>query len=178
MSKAGEAFNRSIKDAEELLDRIDKENASGNPSSEALKRGGLIVAMAAWETYVKDRIREEFDILLKAVLGSALGRFVQRRLDEDMKRFCNPNSQKVKKLFEDYFEVDVTQGWTWDNYIDIDEVRTRLNKYIAMRGQAAHEANTSDNPDCAPHSVKRDDLDKAIRFLKGLVAATDKVTVV
>jgi hypothetical protein len=34
------------------------------------------------------------------------------------------------------------------------------------------------NPGCAPHSVKRDDLDKAIRFLKGLVEATDKVNVV
>lgn len=47
-----------------------------------------------------------------------------------------------------------------------------------MRGDAAHQANTSDNPECAPHVVKRDDLDKAIRFLKGLVEATDKVRVV
>ncbi len=177
MSKAGEAFNRSIKDAEEFLNRIDKEHASKKKSSDALKRGGLIVAMAAWETYVKDRIQEEFDVLVKSVGGSSLSRFAQRRLDEDLKRFFNPNSLKVKQLFVDYFEVDVTQGWKWDNY-DVKLAKTTLDKYISMRGDAAHQANTSENPGCAPHVVKRDDLDKAIRFLKGLVATTDKVKVV
>lgn len=180
MSKAGEAFSRSIEDAEELLVRVDEENASASKkrSTETLKRAGLVIAMAAWETYVKERILEEFEVLVKAVGGSPLGRFAQRRLAEDMKRFYNPNSQKVKQLFEDYFEVDITQKWVWDNYQDSEQVRAKLNKYISMRGDAAHQANTSSNPECEPHTVKRDDLEKAIRFLKGLVAATEKVVVV
>ncbi len=37
----------------------------------------------------------------------------------------------------------------------------------AKRGDAAHQANTSSNPSCTPHLVKRDELEKAIRFLKG-----------
>lgn len=180
MSKAGVAFSRSIGDAEELLARVDEENASANKKkgAETLKRAGLVIAMAAWETYVKDRILEEFDTLVQAVGGSPLGRFAQRRLNEDLKRFYNPNSQKVKQLFEDYFEVDVTQSWVWNNYKDPDQVRTKLNKYMSLRGDAAHQANTSSNRECEPHTVKRDDLAKAIRFLKGLVAATEKVVVV
>ncbi|QBH12243.1 hypothetical protein DO021_02615 [Desulfobacter hydrogenophilus] len=36
----------------------------------------------------------------------------------------------------------------------------------------------SSNPSCTPHLVKRDELEKAIRFLKGLLEATDKVKMV
>ena len=53
-----------------------------------------------------------------------------------------------------------------------------LNALIAKRGDAVHQANTSSNPSCTPHLVKRDELEKAIRFLKGLVEATDKVKMV
>jgi len=178
MSEAAEAFNRSIQDAQDLLDLFDDEkNTNSNKKPEALKRAGLIIAMAAWETYVEDRVLEEFEVLLKAVGGSPLGLFVQRRLDEDLRRFHNPNSQNVKRLFEDCFEVDITQKWVWDNY-DANQARTVLNKLISKRGKAAHVANTSSNPECDPHLVKRDDLEKAIRFLKGLVTATDKIKLV
>ena len=50
-----------------------------------LKRVGLVVAIAAWETYVKDRIEEEINVWLRAVDGSAVGRFVRGRLHEDLR---------------------------------------------------------------------------------------------
>lgn len=178
MSEAAKSFARSINDAQELLDRFDEEN--GKPSaksSETLKRAGMVVAMAAWETYVKDRIKEEFNIYLKPLEGSLVGRFVQKKLKEDLKRFYNPNTDRTKRLFLDYFEVDVTQGWAWNNY-DIPLTKTTLNNLISKRGDAAHQANTSTNYNSEPHLIKRDELEKAIRFLKGLVDATDKVKMI
>jgi hypothetical protein len=175
MSDAAIAFEQSIKDAEELLTRFDEENASPvghNP--ETLKRAGLVMAMAAWETYVKDRISEEFDVWLKSVDGSPVGKFVRQRLNEDLKRFFNPNSEKTKRLFLDYFEVDITQGWVWHNY-DSLQARKALDVIVAKRGDAAHKANKSTKSNAEPHLVKRDELEKAIRFLKGLVVASDKV---
>lgn len=175
MSEAALSFERSIKDAEDLLARFDEENTSSSGRSpETLKRAGLVMAMAAWETYVKDRLCEEFEVWLRAVDGSPVGKFVQRRLDEDVKRFFNPNSEKTKRLFLDYFEVDITQGWTWDNY-DIPQARKALDAIVAKRGDAAHKANTALKPNGGPHLVKREELGKAIRFLKGLVVATDRV---
>jgi hypothetical protein len=54
MSGAGKSFECAIKDAEELLIRFDKENNNASESnSETLKRAGMVIAMAAWETYVK-----------------------------------------------------------------------------------------------------------------------------
>jgi hypothetical protein len=117
VSEAVKVFDQSIKDAQELLARFDEEktgSATHNP--ETLKRAGLVMAVAAWETYVKDRITEEIEVWLQAVDGSPIGKFVRRRLEEDLKRFFNPNVEKTKRIFLNYFEVDITQGWAWDNY--------------------------------------------------------------
>ena len=174
MSEAANLFNRSIKDAMELLERFDNEKSStSGHSAETLKRAGMVIAMAAWETYVKDRFQEEFDVWLKAVEGSSIGRFIKKKAEEDLKRFFNPNSDRVKSLFTTYFEIDITQGWVWDNY-DTPQAKKALNSLISKRGDAAHRASTSNS---GPHLVKRDDLEKAIRFLKGLVIATDKVKI-
>ncbi len=178
MTEAAKAFERSINDAQELLERFDDENTHpSDRSTESLKRAGMILALGAWETYLKDRIKEEFEVYLKALEGSLVGRFVQKKLKRDLKRFNNPNSDRTKQLFKDYFEVDVTEGWVWNNY-DIPLAKKTLNAIVSKRGDAAHQANTSSNPSCAPHLVKRDELEKSIRFLKGLVEATDKIKMV
>lgn len=177
MSQAAESFSEAIKDAEELLARFNDEHTSpGKYDSEVLKRACLVIALAAWETYVKDRFCEEFDLWIASIEGSAVGKFVQARRHEDSKRFFNPNSEKTKRLFQEYFSVDITQGWKWDNY-DVSSAKKTLDSIIGKRGDAAHKAKTSRRPNAASHLVKKDELEKAIRFLKGLVAASDKVKI-
>ena len=58
------------------------------------------------------------------------------------------------------------------------QAKKALNELISKRGDAAHKANTSINPSINPHLINRNDLEKAIRFLKGLVSATDKIRLV
>lgn len=174
MTKAGQSFEYSIKDAEELLKRFDSEkDGSLGYNPETLKRAGMVLALAAWETYIKDRFREEIEIWLSSVKGSQLGNFVRKKIDEDLKRFFNPNSVRTKQLFKSYFDIDITESWEWDNYKPADSKKA-LDKYISMRGDAAHQANTSSGQ---AQIVKREDLDKAIRFLKGLVEATEKLEI-
>ena len=134
----------------------------------------MVMALAAWETYVKDRFKEEIQSWLLIVKGSPLGNFVQRQVDEDLKRFFNPNSARTKLLFKSYFEVDITSAWKWDNYHP-PQAKQILDEFISKRGDAAHQANTSPGQ---PHLIKRDELEKAIRFLKGLVRATDSFSLV
>jgi hypothetical protein len=175
MSAAAIVFDQSIKDAQELLARFDEENSgSATHNPETLKRAGLVMAMAAWETYVKDRITEEIEVWLRSVDGSPIGKFVRRQLNEDLKRFFNPNTDKTKHLFIKYFEVDITQGWNWDNY-GPSHSKTALDTIVSKRGDAAHQTGKSVSSIKSPDLVKRDELEKAIRFLKGLVVATDKV---
>jgi len=177
MTKAYDAFERSIKDAEELLQRFDAEKkTSSGQSGEVLKRAGLVMALAAWETYVKDRLQSEIDTWLQSVEGSPLGKFVRRRLEEDLKRFFNPNAERTRRIFMDYFDVDITKDWVWANY-DSSASKKKLDALVAKRGDAAHKAKTAPHPSAEPHKVTREELDKGIRFLKGLAAATENAKI-
>jgi hypothetical protein len=134
------------------------------------------MALTGWETYVEDRIREAVQNRLRAVNGSPIGKFVSGKLDEELKRFHNPSSDKTKRLFLDYLEIDVTTSWNWTN-IEPATAKKTLDNLISKRGDAVHRSKPIKVGAPAPHLVKRDDLDKAIRFLKCLVEATDKALI-
>ncbi|HJU53620.1 MAG TPA: HEPN domain-containing protein [Pyrinomonadaceae bacterium] len=174
MSKAKLSFENSIKDAEDLLAHFDAVPKPPPPNAEVLKRAGLIMALTAWETYVEDRVREEVAVRLRVVDGSYVGKFVLNRLEDELKRFHTPSAEKTRKLFTDFLEVDVTQSWEWHNF-DRAKIRKTLDELISRRGDVVHrsKAIVAGAPP-QPHLVKRDDLEKAIRFLKSLVEATDK----
>jgi hypothetical protein len=55
-------------------------------------------------------------------------------------------------------------------------VKLELNSLIGKRGDAVHRSKpiVAGNP--PPHLIRRDELEKAIRFLKLLVDATDRAT--
>ncbi len=173
MSKARTAFEISIKDAEELLAHFDALPKPPPQSADVLKRAGLVMALTAWETYVEDLVLEEVTARLRVVTGSYVGMFVLKRLGEELKRFHNPTSEKVKRLFLDFLEVDITARWEWANY-DSTKAKKNLDELISKRGDAVHRSKpVTPNASPAPHLVKREDLEKAIRFLRSLVDATD-----
>lgn len=100
----------------------------------------------------------------------------QTRLEEDLKRFFNPNSERTRRIFIEYFDTDITKEWVWDNY-DSSASKKALDALVAKRGDAAHKANTAIHASAEPHKVKREELEKGVRFLKGLVAATEKAKI-
>lgn len=169
MSKSYEKFKISIKDAKNLLEMFEK-NKETPEQAEVLKRAGLIMAMTAWETYVEDRLCEALDVQLKMVNGSHLGDFFKNRLDEELKRFHNPSSDKTKKLYKDYLGIDdVTDFWKWNNY-EPEKAKAKLNEFIKLRGDVVHHSKD----DAQAHPVSKDELSKCIKFLDGLVDAFDK----
>lgn len=173
MSRASTAFEGSIEDATTLLQHFDNIHKQSPENAEVLKRAGLVMALTAWETYVEDRILEVVQARLLVVKGSPIGKFITRKLEEELKRFHNPTSEKTKKLFFDYLEIDITTRWRWLNFDPVLAQKT-LDELIVKRGDAVHRSKPTNGGVSAPHLVKREELDKAIRFLKGLVEATDK----
>ncbi|MFM4819799.1 HEPN domain-containing protein [Aeromonas hydrophila] len=156
-----------------MLAHFDGINANPPPpSSEVLKRAGLVMALTAWETYVEDRLVEEMHKKLAIVQGSYLGDFILKKLHADLKSFHNPTSDKTKKIFMDYLGFDVTEGWRWSNY-EPDKARSTLNQWIKKRGEAAHRSKPISTGVLAPHLIKRDELEKVIRFIRDLVKSTD-----
>jgi len=173
MSHAKVSFEHGIRDAEELLAHFDAINANPPPpNAEVLKRAGLVMALTAWETYVEDRVTEAMNKRLAAVAGSYVGEFIQKKLQQELKQFHNPTSDKTKRLFLDYLGIDVTQGWNWANN-DPEKAKKSLNEWISKRGDAVHRSKPINNGSPAAHLIKRDELEKVIRFIKELVKATD-----
>jgi RiboL-PSP-HEPN len=95
MSRASETFAQSILDAENLLKHFNTLNTKPPPPElEVLKRAGLVMAMTAWETYVEDRVTEAAAERLRAVPDPSIARFVQSKLDEEIRRLHNPTSRQ------------------------------------------------------------------------------------
>lgn len=173
MSRAYQNFEHGIKDAEELLAHFDAINSNPPPpNAEVLKRAGLVMALTAWETYVEDRLMEEMEKKLCVVAGSYIGNFVANKLESDLKQFHNPTSLKIKHIFQEYLDFDVTEGWSWANF-EPKKARTTLNFWISKRGDAVHRSKPMNNGAPVAHLIKRDELEKVIRFIKDLVKATD-----
>lgn len=156
-----------------LLAYFDANHKQAPEDAEVLKRAGLVMALTAWETYVEDRAREAVEARLRILNGSPVAKFVLTKLEEEIKRFHNPGAEKTRRLFLQYLEFDVTDAWSWQN-IDPAVARKTLDDLISKRGDAVHRAKPANGGPPAPHLVKRDDLERAIRFIRNLVQATDQ----
>ena len=173
-SRAATEFDHAIGDATKLLEYFDAVHKENHEKAEVLKRAGLVMALTAWETYVEDRVKEAVGARLEVLNGSPMSQFVERRLNDELKRFHNPNAEKSAKLFSEYLSIDVTAHWKFPGY-DIAAAHKALDDLIVKRGDAVHRSKPSANgTPPTPHLIKRDELEKAIRFLTYLVEATDK----
>ncbi len=174
MSRASNTFLEAIKDAEILLAQFDAINTKPPPPhAEVLKRAGLIMALTAWETYVEDRAAEALEERIKALSGSPFADLIKKKFQKDLKRLNNPNSTKTCNLFMDYLGMDIAQHWTWTN-MDVKMVKQRLDDLLAKRGSAVHRSKAAAASPQNGHLVKREELDKGIKFLKTLVERSEK----
>jgi hypothetical protein len=173
-SKAFQTFEHAIQDAVDLLNHFDSLNKQPPPpEAEVLKRAGLVMALAALETYVEDRIVEAADAISGCGSeGSLLVKFYKTSLENDLKYFHTPSTDKIKAIFVKYFGINVTEAWVWNNY-DPTRARKELNMIAKKRGDIAHRSWRPVMGQTAPHAVTRDDLRKHIRFISDLVEATD-----
>ena len=170
MSQAFENFITATEDVKELIKCFDDINSTTTkPAPDALKRAALIMILTAWETYVEDVATEIFHRKFDVLSGSHVGNYLDKNFRDELKQFNNPDSRKTKHLFQHYFGVDVTAKWIWGNY-DPDSARTHLNKWIKKRGAAVHRIEVGSHQ---PHAVKRDELEKCLRFFCELVTSTE-----
>lgn len=173
MSQASDTFAEAILDAENLLQHFNELNTQPPPPQiEVLKRAGLVMAMTAWETYVEDRVSEACEARLADLADAQVAGFMSARLKEEIKRLNNPDSVKTLKLFRDFAGVELQDRWCWNN-CDGKTVRGRLNQYIRKRGEVVHRSRPLGNGS-NEHAVKKEELEKAISFLKNLVDATER----
>lgn len=174
-SQALQSFNHVIQDAVDLLAHFDAINSQPPPdSAEVLKRASLVMALAALETYIEDRISEAAgQVVGRGGSGGRIREFYLDSLRNDLKYFHTPTPDRVGRLFEKYLQINVFEGWVWNNY---DQVRAKkhLNAIAKKRGDIAHRSLRPVGGQPSAHAVTREDLRKHIRFIQDLAAATDR----
>lgn len=175
-SNAFHKFEHAVQDATDLLDHFDVLNTKPPPPQiEVLKRASLVMALAALETYFEDRLVEaSATISSRAGQDSALVEFFQTSLENDLKYFHTPSTDRVRPIFQKYLQMDITEGWAWNN-MEPAGARKELNLLAKKRGDIAHRSwrPVGGQPQPQKHAVTRDDLRRHIHFVRQLVHATD-----
>lgn len=172
-SLALQVFEHAIQDAVDLLNHFDALNKHPPPpEAEVLKRASLVMALAALETYVEDRIVEAAGLVAGRDEAGRLAKFYRDSLETDLKYFHTPSTERVKDLFRKYLTIDITEGWSWHHY-DPARAKAELNRIARKRGDIAHRSWRPRPGQPTPHAVTREELRKHIRFIRDLVAATD-----
>ena len=172
-SKALQTFEHAIQDAVDLLAHFDALNKKPPPEIEVLKRASLVMALAALETYFEDLLMESVSALcMESSGGESLSEFFQTSLENDLKTFHTPSTDRVRPMFSKYLGYDVTKGWSW-NHCDPAKARSELNRLAKKRGDIAHRSWRPLPGQPMQHAVTRDAMRKHIHFVKELAKATD-----
>lgn len=174
-SQALQTFTHVIQDAVDLLSHFDAINSQPPPdNAEVLKRASLVMALAALETYVEDRISEAADqVVGRDAPGGRMREFYLASLENDLRYFHTPTPDKIGRIFEKYLQINVFEGWVWNHY-DPARAKSHLSTIAKRRGDIAHRSLRPVAGQPTAHAVNREDLRKHIRFICDLVAATDK----
>lgn len=175
-SRALQTFDHAIQDAIDLLAHFDALNTKPPPPQiEVLKRASLVMALAALETYLEDRLVEAVAIICDgSPTDSPLAKFMKESLESDLKYFHTPSTDRVRPLFVKYLGLDVTEGWQW-NHMDPKSARLELNRLAKQRGDIAHRSWRPVSGQAQPqkHAVTRDDMRRNIHFVRQLATSTD-----
>jgi len=174
VSKALQTFDHTIQDATELLDHFDTLNRHPPPPEiEVLKRAGLVMALAALETYFEDLLVESVESLCgQGGSSERLSEFIRELLENDLKVFHTPSTDRVRPIFIKYLGYDITEGWSWNNS-NPAKARAELNQLAKKRGDIAHRSSRPLPGQPIQHAVTRDAMRKYIHFIKELVRTTD-----
>lgn len=173
-SKALQTFEHAIQDAADLLAHFDSLNKKPPPPEiEVLKRASLVMALAALEAYFEDLLSELVATLcLQSSADERLSKFIRTSLENDLKTFHTPSTDRVRPMFTKYLGYDITGGWSWNN-CDPAKARLELNRLAKKRGDIAHRSWRPLPGQPMPHAVTRDEMRKHIHFIKELANATD-----
>ena len=173
-SKALNAFEHAIQDAVDLMSHFDSLNKKPPPpENEVLKRASLVMALAALEVYFEDLLVESVAALCeKSSADERLSEFFRASLENDLKTFHTPSTDRVRPMFVKYLGYDVTEGWSW-NHCDQAKARSELNRLAKKRGDIAHRSGRPLPGKPVQHAVTRDEMRKHIHFIKELAKATD-----
>lgn len=158
-SKSLQAFQTLLGKVDQLIS-IHGQLQSGpgrRHGQDAIHRAGVVLVVAAWESYVEQVLIESF-AAIEADAGLGVGASTAipvpawarhaiglRKVEvtKSAKRFHTPDAAGVRDLMLESLGFNPLSHWHWRNgprQWDEDEVRKRLNAWVTVRHTVAHGA--------------------------------------
>jgi hypothetical protein len=152
---------------------------------ESLHRAGVVMTVAAWESYVESVLREGMAALQPAAGAPNWAMIVQQlamvRANAEAAQLHTPNAENVRRLFETTIVYNPHADWHWTatrrNWTG-PQVSARLNEWLRIRHSVAHGGDLPSNLAWIQSSAGDPRLTlpllrECARFFGRLVAATD-----
>ncbi|WP_195821699.1 HEPN domain-containing protein [Roseobacter sp. MH60115] len=161
MSEAREAFINQQGLVEQLVD-IHESLQTGRGRrhrQDALHRSGVVLTVAAWQSYVEKVIAEAFHLVsdhmtdpASATPTWAIQSFNLRKAQAKtlIKRFNTPDDVRVRDVFQDTMGFNPWGSWEWrqgPRQWDAPEIRRRTNGWVRVRHSVAHGFDLPDDLD-------------------------------
>ena len=162
---------------------------------DAIHRSGVVMMVAAWESYIERVVLEALDLMEADICGSIGGlpaqlapawarhAFALRKAEiaQMVKKFNTPNAVNVRDLLERSLEFSPWSHWGWrtgPRQWNDREMRKRLDAWILIRHSVAHGFPFPNNVDWLKDARGRPRLTLSLlrecrKFFKHLVAQTD-----
>ncbi len=110
------------------------------------------------------------DLAVWSIAGDGWRTVLKSRLAalqaERNRRLNTPKAAQIDKLFVDALGISqISSSWRWARKMNPDRARTKLDKFVELRGAIAHRG-------AAATSVKKAQVTDYFNFLKRLVAKT------
>lgn len=152
MSNAASKFADQLKHVDQLIEIHGKLQSGRGRRHEqdALHRAGVVMTVAAWQSYVESVIREALDVLngsfnqqgAQAPAWAIHGFKIQRAAIEVMiKKFNTPSAVNVRDIFRDSLGFNPWPHWTYrrgPRTWTEREVRKRTDDWVLVRHSVAH----------------------------------------
>lgn len=152
---------------------------------DALHRAGVVLAVAAWESYVENVTKEALQAISGAAVGNptaaSLAALEIQHCDRSVGRFNTPNAENVRDLFQKHLLFDPWPHWVWKasgrRQWNAIFMRERLNHWLQVRHSIAHGFKLPQYPfllnQHGKYTVRKCHLMHCRDFVRHLASETD-----
>jgi hypothetical protein len=147
-SNASKQFAALIKFVDQLITAHGKIQAGAGRrhEQEAIHRAGVVLVVAAWESYAEKVLIEAFGtVVVSAAGGPSWASHILKLKEAEVKRtvreFNTPNAENVQRMFQAALDFDPLPFWSWKSprrNWNSNEMKERLNAWVKIRHSVAH----------------------------------------
>jgi hypothetical protein len=120
---------------------------------EAIHRAGVVLVVAAWESYTEKVLTEAFATVVASAAGgphwaSHILKLKEAEVKKTAGELNTPNAENVQRMLKGALEFDPISAWSWNapkRKWNSNAMKERLNAWVKIRHSVAHGGDLPSN---------------------------------